>query len=70
MKVLIEINTGNDAFARHPDGPSGETARILREIADKIQARDSLRRLDFPVARDENGNRVGEVTYEGDLSEE
>lgn len=50
----IEIDTANDAFA---DQPATELARILREIAERVEAGDLP---EFPV-RDANGNTVGRV---------
>lgn len=48
----VEINTGNAAFGiTH----SLELARILRELADKVESGQ-----DDTVLRDMNGNRVGQ----------
>lgn len=52
-RVLVTINTDNDAF--QGGNREAETARILRELADRIANGRS-----FPIAlMDENGNRVG-----------
>jgi hypothetical protein len=50
----IKINTENDAF----QGGNGraEIARILRELADKIEAGESPRTI-----LDVNGNTVGRI---------
>lgn len=54
MELIISIKMDNAAF----DGCRGfEAARILRELADKIED-DPLSELSLPV-RDYNGNRVG-----------
>lgn len=55
--IKITINQmGNAAFVDHPEGPEGEVARILREIADKVEAgRTSIGAIDI------NGNSVGKV---------
>lgn len=58
MKVLISIDCGNAAF---DDGMEGvEVARILRELAEKVDER-GMREGDVYPARDVNGNRVGEL---------
>lgn len=57
-KITININTSNSAFY---DGNVGcESARILREFADKLEDGYKPTRL-----RDMNGNIVGFVTYNG-----
>lgn len=56
MKAKIEIRMENEAF----DGnEGGETARILRELADKIQGQDYFTPMDEYTLRDINGNKVG-----------
>lgn len=59
MKLKIEIETDNDAF--EPNGGS-EAARILRDVADRIDGADVCD-IGFSV-RDINGNRVGKVSVE------
>ena len=56
MRVIITINCDNDAF--RPEGL--EVARILREQADRIEQRISIRGSDASILRDFNGNRCGE----------
>ena len=53
IKILIE--TDNAAFA---DGPEYEIARILRRLAEDIEAG-----REPGVLMDVNGNLVGTVTY-------
>lgn len=48
-----EFSTENDAFA---DAPAHESARILREIADKLERGESL---GGGAIRDANGNTCG-----------
>lgn len=55
-RITIMIETGNAAF---DDSPTGEIARILRAMADRIEVADLL-----PVPKDINGNVVGSVTVE------
>jgi hypothetical protein len=55
-RITIELETGNAAF---DDSPTGEIARILRAMADRIEEVGML-----PVPRDINGNVVGSVTIE------
>ena len=56
--VQIEIKTDNAAFDE-PDTDT-EVARILRELADKIESVG----LDDMSLRDFNGNTVGSVIYD------
>lgn len=49
----LHFDTDNAAFS---DDPANEAARILREIADKLERGESLG--GGPI-RDANGNRVG-----------
>lgn len=51
---VITINVRGAAFE---DSPTGEIARILREMADRIEQTGF-----FPVPRDINGNKCGSVT--------
>lgn len=53
LKLFIE--TGNAAF---DDQPATELARILRALAQKIEADPAP----YIVLRDINGNKVGECT--------
>jgi len=58
MKNLnIEISNTGTAF----DNPKVETARLLRQIADRIENDDPPH-----ILRDSNGNRCGNVTYSTD----
>lgn len=61
MKMKIAIDLGNAAFS---DGNSGhECARILRELADKIEWFDIARPdPNLSNLRDINGNTVGKAT--------
>lgn len=56
MTITIKIDTGNAAFSEAGSGT--ETARILRELADRLDP--ELSRNDCRPLRDFNGNRVGE----------
>ena len=54
-KIIIKINTSNAAF----DGSTEyETARILRELAGRIEDGGEPEKL-----KDINGNTVGTVSY-------
>jgi len=53
MYLIITINQGNQAFDNNREI---ETARILKDIAGKIQSGHT----DFSI-RDSNGNTVGKV---------
>lgn len=53
----ITIETGNAAFE---DSPTTELARILRDLADRLE-RDGIPPEHL---RDINGNRVGHVTVD------
>jgi len=53
LQLNITINTTNAAFDGNPEA---ECARILREIADRLEASGVP-----PVPRDINGNRCGSV---------
>jgi len=59
MKVRIEIDTSNAAF--HVAGEEMETARILRQAADKVEC---IGLADGFSLRDTNGNTVGVLTIE------
>ena len=55
-RITIIIETDNAAF---DDSPTGEIARILRVMADRIEEAGIP-----PVPKDSNGNVVGSVTVE------
>jgi len=61
--LQITIRTGNAAFAEAGEG--AECARILREIAERIEGVEDIGGEDFPVM-DHNGNRVGAVIVIGE----
>ena len=56
--LIIQITNTGAAF----DNPTAETARILRQLADQIEAGNPPEKL-----RDINGNRCGEVTHHPDF---
>ena len=58
MKILIEFDTDNAAF--DDDNEAGESARILREMAGKIE----MYGLGNSNIRDINGNTVGVLRRE------
>ena len=58
MKLTIKITMENDSFADGNAGP--ETARILRDVADRLENRNLDGGCRFPLS-DNNGNKVGEV---------
>lgn len=60
MKAMLEIDMGNAAFEDDP----GELARILREVADKVE--NGVIEGDEFVLRDLNGNHVGQMDVVGD----
>ena len=43
------------------DNPEGEVARILSELARRVQVADSLADLDGAKLADSNGNTIGHV---------
>lgn len=57
MKYTIKIECDNAAFE---DVPGNEIARILRELADKVDGGQDPTDCDATVY-DYNGNRVGEA---------
>lgn len=59
MKVLININTGNAAFADSP----GELERVSQDAVSKGIL---LKEGDSEALFDLNGNRVGQVTRQQD----
>lgn len=52
-QFTLEIETGNAAFS---DGPATEIARILRDLAARLERGDFNDEMHL---RDYNGNRVG-----------
>jgi hypothetical protein len=57
VTLNVALRSDNDAFV---DCPSYETARILRELADDIEASSMYREGDLT---DINGNRVGSFEF-------
>jgi hypothetical protein len=57
MKIKIDINTANAAF--DGDNAGAEAARILRDLADRLEGSGTLARSDTKFLRDINGNTVG-----------
>lgn len=61
--IKIQINVGNDAFQ---PAPEPELARILRKLADAIEASGDIENVTAPLY-DINGGFVGYLTvYGGD----
>jgi len=60
--LRIVIGTGNDAFG--PD-PSHEIARLLKELADSIEASGLVCESSISL-RDINGNKVGYASFKED----
>ena len=58
MTITITIDTDNAAFE---DNEGAETARILRQLADQIEARPGCYGYNL---HDFNGNKVGTCTAE------
>lgn len=56
-KVVITVNLQNSAFS---ECPGAELAKILRELADKVEYMDSDLGNEISL-RDTNGNRVGNM---------
>lgn len=61
MKFQIEINCDNAAFSPECRGEGSEVARILRDLADRID-REGLTRGDYFTLRDINGNSIGKAS--------
>ena len=57
MHATIKINMDNAAFANNH---SGELARILRDLADKVSHSDASNFDEWSV-RDYNGNTIGSL---------
>ena len=62
MQATLTIQMDNAAFEEN----SVELARILQDIADKIEQRGGVVAGDSFVAMDLNGNRVGELEVKAD----
>jgi hypothetical protein len=67
MTFTLTINTDNAAFGETPEEMREETARILRQVADRMSTNEvysSLRYGDFyETVRDLNGNDVGRAAF-------
>lgn len=63
MKLTITIESDNDAFAPHP---GVELARILRDVARKIENQNAAQVASTWPLYDVNGNFVGKLKYEND----
>ncbi len=61
MKIVIEINMDNDAFA---SGKKAETKRIIKELFDNVRFSAILKNGPMPLL-DINGNSVGYAKIEG-----
>jgi len=61
MKATISIEMDNAAFDPH----GAELARILRELADRVEGRATADGQSYNL-RDANGNRVGELSVTDD----
>lgn len=64
MILQIRIEMDNAAFA---DANGFEAARILRQVAERIEARD-IKPEDTGPLHDANGNRVGSWHVTGEAS--
>jgi len=66
MNFRVFVNCDNAAFddVTGFNGRGEETARILREIADRISRTEEL--PDYITLRDINGNDVGRATFSED----
>lgn len=62
MRILIEMNTDNAAFA--DDNWSYETARVMRKLVDDIELANDCMELDGKRLHDINGNHIGTVKIE------
>lgn len=70
MRLRLEIDCGNAAFGEDGEERAAEVARILRELADRIERRgppgylpeyaNAFTRTSY-LARDKNGNTVAEL---------
>jgi hypothetical protein len=59
MTFTLEINCNNAAF---DDEGHAEVARILRELAERLEADESIKQVPL---QDINGNRVGLASFQG-----
>lgn len=67
MNVAIVIKADNDAFKDYgAGGESYEVARILRELADRIEGHPHFSDGHAQPLRDYNGNEVGWLSVKGD----
>jgi hypothetical protein len=62
----LEIRTANVAFDEEEGNAGPELARILRELADRVEG--GVPTGDNASVRDVNGNRVGEWSYEDETN--
>jgi len=63
VKIIILISANNDAFQ---EDASGETARILRELASRIERHPHFSEGHDQALYDDNGNEVGFCTVAAD----
>ncbi|MGA2263863.1 MAG: hypothetical protein ABSH28_20825 [Acidobacteriota bacterium] len=67
MRMTIEVDMNNAAFTE--DGPGAESyeaARILRDLADRIECHPHFSPGHSQALRDINGNEVGRMGIHGD----
>jgi hypothetical protein len=57
MAFKINIKTDNAAFSKEEGGPHAEVARLLREVAERVENGE-----DYGSVMDINGNSVGRWT--------
>lgn len=60
----LEITTANAAFDEIEGDAGAEVARILRELAERVES--GLPTGDTATVRDANGNAVGEWRYQSE----
>lgn len=60
-EFVLSITTDNDAFTGEGSDPGTELARILREVADKVEGGQR-----HGILRDYNGAKVGVYDYSED----
>lgn len=65
MKMIIKLNMGNAAFMEN-DFPNDEAARILREMAAKLERNPPLSEGNDCALFDSNGHEVGFMTVSED----